>query len=107
MNSGIWLVEPRQGRAERRVCLARKGVYVIRYVGISLLLDSGLYYLRLFWTFVVGVNGCWLVDVVYVVTGGRPQRRRAAIWLLQVMAWQRHVPTESSRQPHALTSKHM
>jgi hypothetical protein len=48
MNSGIWLVEPRQSRAERRVCLARKGVYVIRYVGISLLLDSGLYYLRLF-----------------------------------------------------------
>jgi hypothetical protein len=96
MNSGIWLVEPGQSRAERRVCLVRKGVYVIRYVGISLLLDSGLYYLRLFWTFVVGVIGCWLVDVVYVVTGGRTKRRRAAIWLLQVMAWQRHVPTESS-----------
>jgi hypothetical protein len=56
MNSGIWLVEP--GRAERRLPCARKGGSVIRYVGISLLLDSVVYYLRLFWTFVAGVFGC-------------------------------------------------
>jgi hypothetical protein len=55
MNSGIWLVEP--GRAERRLPCARKGGSVIRYVGISLLLDSVVYYLRLFWTFVAGVLG--------------------------------------------------
>lgn len=105
MDDGIWLVEP--WKAERRVCPARKGGYVIRYVGISLLLDSVWYYLCLFWTFFAGVSGCRLVDRG-ICTRGLPlfgEGKRGCLTPAWVLA-----STDLRSQPPALdvfTSKHM